>query len=174
MKRRLPIASHLIAALVVVTLAFVVPARSQSPSDTKYLGVFPALLEGLKATPGCLGVETARTGSGKQVIFAWFADKAAARAWYYSDVHQRMMKQYHPSADYHTPLDGISEDGPILAIASVTLSQAPDAGNQLPFSQIAIELYRPINGGIAMGGRFAPDALHVPGLREGFVPKSRP
>jgi hypothetical protein len=47
----------------------------------------------------------------------------------------------------------------------------PDERNQQPFSQIAIELYRPINGGISLGGRFAPDALHEPGLREGFVVK---
>lgn len=143
----------------------------QSGGGQSYLPVFPALVEGLKATPGCLGVETAKTGSAKQVIFAWFENKTAARAWYYSDVHQRMMKQFHPGAEYHTPLDGVADDGPIMAIASVTLSPTINERNQQPFSQIAIELYRPINGGIAIGGRFAPEALHVPGLREGFVTK---
>lgn len=33
---------------------------------------FPDLVSGLKATPGCLGVETARTASGKEVILARF------------------------------------------------------------------------------------------------------
>jgi quinol monooxygenase YgiN len=161
--------------LAVAALTVATPASRQSqsapPVDASYLGVFPALVEGLKATPGCLGVETAKTGSGKQVIFAWFENKAAARAWYDSDVHQRMMKQYQPDAVHHAPLEGVQDDGPIMAIASVTLS--PTMSGRAPFSQIAIELYRPLNGGISIGGRFAPDALRVPGLREGFVPKDQ-
>jgi hypothetical protein len=35
-----------------------------------------------------LGIETAKTEGGKQVIFAWFEDKKAARKWYYSNTHQ--------------------------------------------------------------------------------------
>ena len=34
----------------------------------------------------------ATTASGKMVIFAWFENKKAALAWYYSDVHQKLMK----------------------------------------------------------------------------------
>jgi len=33
-------------------------------------------------------------------------------------------------------------------------------------SSIGIELYGPLPGGIAVGGRFAPDTLKVRGLRE--------
>src|SRR5262245_28351929 len=55
-------------------------------------GGFPDLVAALKATPGCLGVETARTSSGKQVIFAWFENKKAVLAWYYSDTHQAVKK----------------------------------------------------------------------------------
>ena len=39
-------------------------------------------MKGLRETPGCLGVEAARTQTGKNVIFAWFENKAAAMAWY--------------------------------------------------------------------------------------------
>src|ERR1044071_9190060 len=52
-------------------------------------GGFPDLVGGLKATPGCLGVETAKTASGKTVIFAWFEDKKALLKWYYSAPHQQ-------------------------------------------------------------------------------------
>jgi hypothetical protein len=46
------------------------------------------LIPALKATPGCLGVETARTSSGKNVIFACFENRGAVMKWYYSDAHQ--------------------------------------------------------------------------------------
>jgi hypothetical protein len=39
-------------------------------------------------------------------------------------------------------------------------------GVQLPVSQIAIELYAPLPGGLAAGGRFAPSSVKVPGLIE--------
>ncbi len=37
-------------------------------------------------------------------------------------------------------------------------------GVQMPVSQIAIELYAPLPGGIAAGGRFAPATVKVKGL----------
>ena len=54
---------------------------------------FPDLVGALKATPGVLGVETARTSGGKQVIFAWFENKKAALAWYCGDTHARCRKR---------------------------------------------------------------------------------
>jgi hypothetical protein len=36
----------------------------------------------------------------------------------------------------------------------------------MPVSQIAIELYQPLPGGIALGGRFAPTTMKVPGLTD--------
>jgi len=38
------------------------------------------------------------------------------------------------------------------------------SGSQLAVSQIAIEGYTPIPGGLALGGTFAPEKLSVPGL----------
>jgi hypothetical protein len=125
---------------------------------------FPDLLGALKASPGCLGVETAKTESGKLVVFAWFEDKKAALKWYYSDAHQEVMKKVFPNAKrQRKPLADVPDDsGPILAIASVTLSGPPSKEKPLPFKQIAIELYQPITGGLSIGGRFAPDKLKVP------------
>ena len=125
---------------------------------------FPDLVGGLKATPGCLGVETARTGSGKNVIFAWFENKKAALAWFHSPTHQQLMKLISP--DYKTqekPMADVPDDGgPILAIASITLTGPQTPENPLPFKQIAIELYRPLTGGLSIGGSFAPEGMKVP------------
>jgi hypothetical protein len=52
-------------------------------------------------------------------------------------------------------------------VASITLSKQPQvSGVQLPVSQIAIELYAPLPGGLAAGGRFAPSTVKVKGLIE--------
>lgn len=128
---------------------------------------FPDLVAGLKATPGCLGVETARTAGGKNVIFAWFEDKKAAIRWYSSDMHQQVMKMAGaPPENRPAPLAGVAADsGPILAIASITPGP-PGKGSPLPVSQIAIELYQPLPGGAFVGGRFAPSSLKVQGMRD--------
>ncbi len=153
----------LLTAIVSVPTVLTTTVRAQSPP-----GGFPDLVAGLKATPGCLGVETARTASGKQVIFAWFANKKAALAWYDSDVHQMAKRMVFPNAPARTPMADVPDDGtPIMAIASLTPPDNTVAGQGgAPFSQIAIELYRPLPGGIALGGRFAPSTVTVPGMRD--------
>jgi hypothetical protein len=151
--------------LVVAVLAGVIfsPAAvfAQAPQG------MPDLVGMLKGTPGVTGVEVARTGSGKQVIFAWFENKQAALTWFYSDAHQGLMKGLAPgAASTRAPLGEVADDsGPIMVIASLTYSDAPRVpGVALPLSQIAIELYAPLPGGFAAGGRFAPDAVKVRGL----------
>ena len=122
----------------------------------------------IAAAPGSLGVETAMTSSGKMVIFAWFENKKAALAWYYSDTHQALMKMSGPTRRPRGPMADVPDDGrPLMAIASVTLAKPQDGIPQAglpPVSQIAIELYAPLPGGLAFGGRFAPAGVHVPGL----------
>ena len=133
----------------------------------------PDLVAALKATPGCLGVESARTASGKQVIFAWFENKKALLDWYYSPAHQQLMTLF-PTAPGRTPMPDVPDNGqPILAVASLTMGDKPVAGiTSMPVSQIAIELYQPLPGGIALGGRFAPTTLKVPGLTDVPMPSS--
>jgi hypothetical protein len=123
---------------------------------------FPDLIGALKTSPGCLGVETAKTGSGKEVIFAWFEDKKAALKWYYSDTHKEVMNRFFPEEERRKPLADVPDDsGPIMAIASITLGkQTKD--NPLGSKQIAIELYQPLGGGLSFGGRFAPDKMKTP------------
>ena len=152
------------AGLAFFVTASIAPAAGQQRS-TRDLG-FPDLVAGLKATPGCIGVETATTGGGKNVIFAWFENKDAVLKWYYSDMHQAAMKKFFPNRRHFPPLQGVEGDGPIMAIASVTIAdQAQFEATKLPISQIAIELYQPASGGIFLGGRFAPEGLKVPGMR---------
>jgi len=145
-------------------------AAGQAPAQPG--GGLPDLVGALKATPGVLGVETARTQSGKQVIFAWFENKKAALTWYYSDTHRTLQKAFAPGSPARTPMADVPDDGsPVLAIASLTFSGAPTAAAPFPVSQIAIELYKPLPGGLAAGGRFAPSAMKVPGLVDVPLPK---
>jgi heme-degrading monooxygenase HmoA len=130
---------------------------------------FPNVVGALRATPGCLGVETGQTSSGKRVIFAWFENKKALVGWYHSDAHQKAMKAAFPRQTFdRQPLPDLPEDsGPILAIVSVKFADTPGPDvTSMPISSIGIELYGPLPGGVAVGGRFAPEALKVRGLRE--------
>ena len=139
-------------------------ARAQAPPAD-----FPNVVSAVRAAPGCLGVETGQTSSGKRVIFAWFENKKALVGWYHSDVHQRAMKAVFPKQNFdREPLPDLAEDsGPILAIVSVKLVDGPRPdGSAIPISSIGIELYGPLPGGVAVGGRFAPEAVKVRGLRE--------
>jgi len=157
----------MITKLIVVAALLAASLSAQSQPQLP----LPDLVGPLKATPGCLGVETARTASGKMVIFAWFEDKQAVMRWYNSEMHRQLMKMAGPPDPSHVPLAGIAEDsGPILAIASLTMSNQPPKGSPLPVSQIAIELYQPLPGGVFVGGRFAPNSVKVPGMRD-FSPQ---
>ncbi|MBX3323661.1 MAG: hypothetical protein KF757_11785 [Phycisphaeraceae bacterium] len=120
------------------------------------------LIEGLKATPGCLGVDTAQTGSKKLVIIAWFKDARAARKWYYSPVHERMVKMAGGDVMESKPLEHVADNVPVMVLASLTPSDRPEVeGIPMPISQISIELYTPLPGGAAVGGRLAPDKFPV-------------
>ena len=150
-------------AALLLSLGVVAQAEAQDRPEG-----FPDLVGGLQAIEGCLGVETAMTASGKQVIFAWFEDKEAVLRWYHSDMHQGVQRGFFPGQEFGTPLEGVPDDtGPIMAVASITMADEPQfEQTQLPISQIAIELYSPLTGGIFLGGRFAPDALQVPNMKD--------
>ncbi len=139
-------------------------ARAQAPQ-----GGFASVVSAARAWPGCLGVETGQTSSGKRVIFAWFENKKALVGWYHSEVHQKAMKTAFPNQTFdREPLPDTPEDsGPILAIVSLKLLDAPRPDStSMPIASIGIELYTPLPGGVAVGGRFAPEAIKVRGLRE--------
>ena len=66
-----------------------------------------------------------------------------------------------------TTLQLTGDDGkPVLVIASLTPSdKAKIEGFPASISQIAIELYQPLPGGIAVGGSFAPREMEVPHMK---------
>jgi hypothetical protein len=82
-------------------------------------------------------------------------------------MHQKLMRQGFPNVEPDEPMQDVPDNaGPILAIASITPSAKPlskDLG--MSFSQIAIELYQPLPGGVSLGGRFTPEAVKVPKMR---------
>jgi hypothetical protein len=159
----------LLSAIALVALGgFSGDCRAGDPPAQNGLKGLPDLVAALKASPGCLGVETAKTASGKSVIFAWFEDKKAAVSWFKSDVHQQVMRRFLPDArSGRKPLADVPDDsGPIMAVASVTLNDKPTKDNPSPFKQIAIELYQPLGGGLNIGGRFAPEKVKLPPRKE--------
>jgi hypothetical protein len=166
----------LFIALVALVFGPALLAGQAAPKSQPAGG--PDLIAALAATPGCLGVEAARTIGGKQVIFAWFENKQAVLNWYTSDAHRTLMNGFDGGARRPGgPLAGIKdESGPILAIASLTMNatSAPGEHRQPAMSQIAIELYTPLPGGISVGGRFAPASLKVPGMVDLLAMPSRP
>jgi hypothetical protein len=163
-----------LGAVLVLAAAIFTPTMiaAQAPPP----GGLPDLVGALKATPGVLGVDAGQMVSGKQVIFAWFENKQAALNWYNSDVHRKLMNGFSSGARRADgPLAGIKDDsGPIMAIASITMDPVAMKNGDLKGAtkQIAIELYAPLPGGVAAGGRFAPSTVKVPGLLD--VPSTRP
>jgi hypothetical protein len=155
------IIASLLAFFVLIPSGVLMLAQAPSPG-------FPDLVGALESTPGCLGVEVASTPGGKRVIFAWFENKQAVLNWYYSDAHQNTMRMFFPGLPPRKPLNDIAdESGPIMAIASLTVADTPQGGaTSLPVSKIAIELYAPLPGGLALGGRFAPATVKVAGMMQ--------
>ena len=141
-------------------------AQDAPPASKTPQNLFGNLSKMVESSPGCLGVESARTSSGKFAIFAWFENKKAAVTFYNSMGHQSLMKMM-PQRSGRAPLEGVKDpNAPILCIASVTPADKPNPQTKMPVSQIAIELYTPVPGGFAFGGRFAPAAVKVKGLSD--------
>ena len=161
----------LIAAMSFATLAYmsgIIPSYGQQPLPGQP-GFGELLIKAARESPGCLGVETGRTNSGTLVIFAWFQNKKAIVDWYRSDFHQRAMKAAFPNLVVNRePLPDVPDDsGFILALVTLKLSTAqPTEAAPIPIQTIGIELYTPLPNGVAVGGRFAPSTVKVPGLRE--------
>jgi hypothetical protein len=122
-----------------------------------------ALIKALKETPGCLGVESARTSSGKAVIFAFFENKKALTRWYFSPVHRELIEALGTDYDgKRKPMSGVPDDVPIMAVASVSFGGKPASDKlKIPVSQISIELFTALSGGLNIGGSFAPDAFRA-------------
>jgi hypothetical protein len=165
---------YVLPASAILVLGLVLLATAGRSHSALAAQGSPDLVGGLKAIPGCLGVETAQTTSGKKVIFAWFEDKKAVLRWYNSDMHQGAMKMLLGDQKPDPPLQGVPDDvGPLLVIASLTMADKSQfQGFSMPISQISIELYKPVTGGIFLGSRFAPASLKIPGMKD-YAPRKQ-
>lgn len=155
--------AFIFAGAVIGVCAIALTHAAQDPAkDAPAQKQMPDLAKGLKETPGCLGVESARTQGGKNLIFAWFENKKAAMAWYKSPTHKFYMEMMGGASK--PPMTHVPDDGkPILCIASITPSKEQKIeGAPYSISQISIELYSVVPGGASMGGTFAPASLEIP------------
>ncbi len=55
--------------------SWITAALAQAPPGAP--GDFANVVSAARAWPGCLGVETGQTSSGRRIIFAWFENKKA-------------------------------------------------------------------------------------------------
>jgi hypothetical protein len=161
------VSAALVAALGVLSLATgfgsVQPVDAQTAVPQRGAPDFAGMLiQGLKETEGCLGVDAANFQSGKNTIVAWFENKDVAVRWYNAPAHQRMMGAVGGGGG--TPLEHVTDpDTPIMVMASISFDGPPAIeGGPLPFSQISIEMYAPLPGGASINGRLAPESFKVP------------
>lgn len=125
-----------------------------------------ALIEGLKASEGCLGAEAAQFQSGKIAIIAWFKDVESTKKWYYSDAHARFMNMTGADPEGRQPLRHVENpDTPVMVVAAITMGGEKTIPGPMPISQISIEMYTPLPGGAAINGRLAPEAFNIPHFR---------
>lgn len=139
----------------------------QEPQKLQTFSEFPNLTKGLAETPGCLGTQVFNVNSNKTfVIAAWFENRHAVEAWYSGPMHSEAMKKFFPGMGGKKPFAEFKDEkAPILVVASVTPGdKAIGYGSKLAVSQIAIEGYTPIPGGLGLGGTFSPEKFAVPGL----------
>ncbi len=167
------------APVAVKDLAAVVAMREKNPTavpDTVMPSVYVNLGIAHRKT-GAIAEARAAWEKGKQLYPGWFEGKQALVDWYHSETHQAAMKAVFPGQSFdRTPLPDLAEDsGPILAIVSVRFAGPPRPDAPSPsISSIGIELYGPLPGGVAVGGRFAPAAVKVRGLREIDIRTAQP
>ncbi|MFI4898450.1 MAG: hypothetical protein ACIARR_11565 [Phycisphaerales bacterium JB059] len=125
------------------------------------------LIDGLKGTEGCLGVDAAQWQSGKNTICAWFENKAAVERWYRSDTHAGFMGAVGGDPEAREPLRHVADDeGPIMVMATLDFNGPPAIkGSLIPFSMISIELFKPLPGGAYVKDRLAPEKFRVEHMR---------
>lgn len=161
------LAATTIAGALIVGGGFTLAQARQQQEGGPDMGQI--LAQGLMSTEGCLGVEFAQTSSGKNSIIAWFDDAEAARRWYFSETHQRVMAGMGGSD--RKPLEHAPEGVPLMVMATITPSQDQKIeGFPFPISQISIEIFQPVPGGAYVNGRLSPDSFAVPHIRNLTLP----
>lgn len=123
--------------------------------------------------PGCLGARSFEQ-NGVQISFVWFENRDAVVDWCESQKHmstaETVLKIADPDLEMREPMEASpDEQGPFLVI--VTVKPKTERGAGFPLEQLSMEIYKPVDGGMFVGDRFAPQEFKVKGLRE-IVPKN--
>lgn len=120
------------------------------------------LIDGLNESEGCLKVVTAQTSAGTNTIIAWFENKAAVEAWYYSPIHERMVGMVGGDVEDKKPMAHVKDaDAPVMVMASITMGGETVIPGPMPVSQISIELYTPLDAGASVNGRLMPEEIKL-------------
>lgn len=157
----------LLAAAAAGAGAVIATTTSAQPEQLDIERMGRIMVQSLLEAPGNLGVETALTSSGQHVIFAWFEDREALLAWHEGPTHQRTMDHFFPRRPPHQPLEHIPDGaGPILTIASIKPVAEPLPGMRIPVSEMSIEMYTPLPGGVRLNAGFTPGTVPIDGMQE--------
>lgn len=118
--------------------------------------------------PGCLGARSMEK-DGVQISFVWFEDRESLIGWCKSRKHMatatQIMKMAGDGLEMREPLSSApDEEGPFLVIMTLKPKKNPNQG--FPLEQLSMEIYKPVDGGMFIGKRFAPEKLEVTGIRE--------
>lgn len=134
------------------------------------------LVSAIESVEGNLGVHTARTHDGVELIMSWFENRDAVLRWFHHPYHRQLLREAGRTEDNIAAEYFGNHFGPILVIASVAYNDAsgslegsmfedPDGRRPTRFS---VEYYTPVDGGAFFVTPFAPPraASMIHGLRD--------
>lgn len=152
------------------------PALEQDDRIAQAHQASARLVSEMKTVEGNLGVFTARTHDGVELIMAWFEDKPAVLRWFNHDYHRKLLRDAGRDEDGIAAKHFGDNIGPILVIASVAYRDAPGSLEASMFddpvgrkpTRFSVEYYTPLAGGAYFNTPFAPPgaAEQVHGLRD--------
>lgn len=128
---------------IIVAASVTLPGHAFGSDPHSFHPKMQEFFEKLQGQPGLLAVHrlTSLDHPGMLVILTWWKDKKALTDWYYSETHQGMMHWVY-NREAHAPAGSLAGDR-----QTVQMTEA---------SQIAMELFTVLPGGVQYGGGIGP------------------
>jgi hypothetical protein len=129
-------------ALIVVAATITFPDHHGVWERTSLPGSMQTFLINLDKQPGLLGVHVLSSidHPGMLVILTWWENKRALNDWFYSETHQGIITQYYGNG----------------ARDAAAAKPNDSARSMTQGSQVGIELFAPLPGGMEYGGGLTP------------------
>lgn len=157
------------------------PAIGHSPDNGRIERAHAAsvkIVDAIHEVDGSMGVHTARTHDGVELILAWFENRDAVLGWFEHPYHRKLLREAGRDEDGIAAQHFSDDSGPILVIASVAYEGSPgsldgsmfdDPDGRRP-TRFSVEYYTPLSGGAYMVQPLAPASVaeSVYGLRDVF------